>query len=114
MEYRSNKDHTSVVSNTESHLYSHERDKSLKLLNEFEELFNVTLCYGRTEPVSFTLKKSVKPYHGSPYPVQTLKKETIIKELNTLCKLRALEFKPASECVSPSFILPQADQTNDH
>ena len=54
--------------------------KSLELLKEFEELFDRTLGDWRTEPVSFELKEGAKPYHGRPYPVPKIRKETTIKE----------------------------------
>eukprot|EP00804_Cyclotella_cryptica_P025222 CCRYP_010335-RA/>CCRYP_010335-RA protein AED:0.59 eAED:0.59 QI:0/-1/0/1/-1/0/1/0/208 len=38
-------------------------------------------------------------------------KETIIKELNRLCELGVLEFQPASEWASPTFIIPKKDNT---
>ena len=64
-----------------------------------------------TEPVSFELKEGTKPYHGRPFPVQKSCKETAIKELNRLCDLGVLEFQPASEWASPSFIIPKKDNT---
>ncbi len=38
-------------------------------------------------------------------------KETIIKEVERLCKLGVLERQPASEWASPSFIIPKKDKT---
>eukprot|EP00804_Cyclotella_cryptica_P017164 CCRYP_003366-RA/>CCRYP_003366-RA protein AED:0.37 eAED:0.37 QI:0/0/0/1/0/0/2/0/106 len=38
-------------------------------------------------------------------------KETIIIELNRLCELGVLEFQPASEWASPTFIIPKIDNT---
>ncbi len=38
-------------------------------------------------------------------------KETIIKEVERLCKLGVLELQPASEWASPSFIIPKKDKT---
>ncbi len=40
-----------------------------------------------------------------------VQKETIIKEVERLCKLGVLEKQPASEWASPSFIIPQKDKT---
>jgi hypothetical protein len=77
---------------------------------EFEELFNGTLGDWKTEPDSFELKEGAKPYHGMPYPVPHICKKTI-RELNRLCELGVMEFQPASEWVSPSFIIPKTDQT---
>jgi hypothetical protein len=38
-------------------------------------------------------------------------KDTIIKEVERLCKLGVLERQPASEWALPSFILPKKDKT---
>eukprot|EP00804_Cyclotella_cryptica_P020627 CCRYP_003437-RA/>CCRYP_003437-RA protein AED:0.32 eAED:0.45 QI:0/0/0/1/0/0/2/0/227 len=65
----------------------------------------------KTNPVSLELKEGAKPYHGRPFPVPKIHKETIIKELNRLCELGVLEFQPASEWASPTFIIPKKDNT---
>ncbi len=41
----------------------------------------------------------------------TVHKETIIKEVERLCKLGVLERQPAPEWALPSFIIPKKDQT---
>jgi hypothetical protein len=38
-------------------------------------------------------------------------KDTIIEEVERLCKMGALEMQPASEWALPSFIIPQKDET---
>ncbi len=91
------------------YLSLHDKNKLLELLEEFEELFDRTLGDWKTGPVSFELKEGAKPYHGKPYPVLKIRKETTIKELNRLCKLGVMEFQPASEWVSSSFIIPKKD-----
>ena len=50
-------------------------------------------------------------YHGRPFPVPKSSKATTIKELKRLCDLGVLEFQPASEWASPSFIIPEKDNT---
>jgi hypothetical protein len=101
----------SVVSTNCTYLSLQDQNKLLKLLTEFEELFDGTLGDWKTEPVSFELKEGAKPYHGRPYPVPKSCKETTIKELNRLCDLGVLEFQPDSEWASPSFITPKKDGT---
>ena len=101
----------SVVSANCTHLSLLDQNKLLELLTEFEELFDGTLGDWNTEPVSFELKEGTKPYHGRPFPVPKSRKETTIKELNRLCDLGVLEFQPASEWASPSFIIPKKDNT---
>ena len=101
----------SVVSANCTHLSLQDQNKLLELLTEFEELFDGTLGDWNTEPVSFELKEGTKPYHGRPFPVPKSRKETTMKELNRLCELGVLEFQPASEWASPSFIIPKKDNT---
>ena len=101
----------SVVSTNCTHLSLQDQNKLLELLTEFEELFDGTLGDWNTEPVSFELKEGTKPYHGRPFPVPKSRKETTMKELNRLCELGVLEFQPASEWASPSFIIPKKDNT---
>jgi hypothetical protein len=43
--------------------------------------------------------------------VPKVHKETIKKEVERLCQLGVLERQPASECASPSFIIPKKDKT---
>ena len=61
--------------------------------------------------VSFELKEGATPYHGRPNPVPKMQKAVTIKELNRLCDLGVLEFQSTSEWASPSFIIPNTDQT---
>ena len=100
----------SVVSANCTHLSLQDQHKLLELLTEFEELFDGTLGDWNTKPVSYELKEGTKPYHGRPFPVPKSCKETTIKELNR-CDLGVLEFQPASEWASPSFIIPKKDNT---
>jgi hypothetical protein len=101
----------SVVSTNCTHLSLQDQNKLLELLIDFEELFDGTLGDWNTKPVSFELKEDTKPYHGRPFPVPKSCKETTIKVLNRLCDLGVLEFQPASEWASPSFIMPKKDYT---
>jgi hypothetical protein len=43
--------------------------------------------------------------------VLKIHKDTIIKEVERLCKLEVLERQPASEWALPSFIIPKEDRT---
>jgi hypothetical protein len=74
-------------------------------------LFDGTLGDWKTKPVSFQLKEGVSPYHGQAFPVPKVHKETIIKEVERLCKLGVLERQSASEWALPSFIIPKKDKT---
>ncbi len=57
------------------------------------------------------MEHKVIAYHGRPFPVSKKSKETTIKDLNRLCELGVLKFQPASEWVSPTFIIPKKDNT---
>ena len=100
-----------VVSANCIHLSLYDQTKLLELLTEYEELFDGTLGDWNTEPISFELKEGTKPYHGMPFPVPRLHKDTLIRELNRLCDLGVLEFQPASEWTSPSFTIPKKVNT---
>ena len=97
----------SVCSTNCTHLSLPDQNELMELLTEFEELFDGTLSDWNTEPVSFELKEGTKPFHGRPFPVPKSHNETTMKELNRLCELGVLEFQPASEWASPSFIIPK-------
>eukprot|EP00804_Cyclotella_cryptica_P017652 CCRYP_006766-RA/>CCRYP_006766-RA protein AED:0.67 eAED:0.49 QI:0/0/0/1/0/0/2/0/211 len=101
----------SVVDTNCPHLSLQDQNKLLELLRKYEDLFDGTLGDWNTEPVSFELKEGAKPYHGRAYPVPHSLKETLMKELKRLCDLGVLEWQPASEWASPSFIVPKKDQT---
>ena len=53
-----------IVENECSHLNPEEKLKLLKLLTDFEELFDGTLGDWNAEPVYFQLKEGSTPYHG--------------------------------------------------
>ena len=50
------------------------------LLMEYEDLFDGTLGDWKTEPVSFELNEGAKPYHGKPYLVPRIHKQTTRKK----------------------------------
>ena len=68
----------------------------LRVLTEFEDLFDGTLGDWKTEPISFNLKEGTKPYHGRASSIPKVHKETILKEIKRLIDLGVLEWKPAS------------------
>ena len=81
------------------HLSVPDQEKLLKLLTEFEDLFDGTLGDWDTEPVSLKLKAGAKPYHGRPFPTPKAHKETFKKEVQRLCELGVLKWQPESEWV---------------
>ena len=83
----------------------------LKLLTDFEPLFDGTLGAWKTTPVAFELKEGAKPYHGRTFPIPHFHKETIMKEIKRLCELGVLEWQLLSEWAAPSFIQAKKNGT---
>ena len=79
----------------------------IKLLTEFEDLFDGTLGDWDTEPVSFQLKEGSTPYHGRAYPIPQKHNAMVKTEVKRLCEIGVLEWQAASEWASPSFIQPK-------
>jgi hypothetical protein len=77
----------STVRDNCKHLSAGQQKKLLQLLKKYETLFEGTLGYWKTKPVSFQLKEGVSPYHDQAFPVPKIHKDTIIKEVARLCKL---------------------------
>jgi hypothetical protein len=100
----------SVVRDNFKHLSADQQKKVLQLLKKYELLFVGTLGDWKTKPVSYQLKEGVSPYHGRAFPVPKIHKDTIIKEVERLCKLGVLERQPASEWALPSFIIHKKDK----
>jgi hypothetical protein len=101
----------SVVRDNCKHLSADHQKKLLQLLRKYESLFDGTLGDWKTKPVSFQLKEGVSPYHGQAFPVPKIHKDTIIKEVERLCKLGVLERQPASEWASLLCIIPKKKKT---
>ncbi len=77
-----------------SHLTASDREKLLSVLHRFELLFDGTLGDWKLTPVSFELKKNMKPYHGRPYPIPHKHIAVLIKEIRQLCNIGVLEWQP--------------------
>jgi hypothetical protein len=94
----------SIVRDNCKHLSANQQKKLLQLLKKCESLFDGTLGDWNTKLVSFQLREEVSPYHGQAFTVLKIHKDTIIKEVERLCKLGVLERQCASEWALPSFI----------
>jgi hypothetical protein len=53
-----------------NHLSATEREKLLKLLQEFDDLFDGTLGDWDCNLVLLQRKEGAQPYHGRPFPIQ--------------------------------------------
>jgi hypothetical protein len=80
----------SIVRDNCNHLSADQQKMILQLLKKYELLFDGTLGDWKTKPVSFQLKEGVSPYHGRAFPVPKIHKDTIMKEVERLCKLGPL------------------------
>jgi hypothetical protein len=88
-----------------------DQEKLLKLLTEFEDLFDGTLGDWDTEPVSSKLKEGATPYHGRLFPTPKVHQPTLKNEVKRICMLGVLKWQPESKWASPSFIVLKQDQT---
>ena len=70
-------------------------------------MFDGTLGDWKGKSVNFELKPGAKPYHGRPFPVPQLHKDTIKKEVERLVEIGVLKPIQESERASSSFIIPK-------
>ena len=83
----------------------------MKLLREFETLFDGTLGDWDTEPIHLRLKPGATPIHGRPFPIPRIHLETLKKEVAQLEEIGVLKRQPDSEWASPTFIIPKKNKT---
>ena len=93
-----------------NHLSATEKNKLLKLLQEFEELFDGTLGDWDCNLVLLQLKEGAQPYHGRPFPIPKKHVETLKNEIQRLCDLGVLKWQADSEWALPTFIIPKKQQ----
>jgi hypothetical protein len=100
-----------IIRENRSHLTASDREKLLSVLLKFKPLFDGTLGDWKLPPVSFELKKGMKPYHGRPYPILHKHKVILMGKNKWLCNIGVLEWQPSLQWASPTFIIPQKDST---
>ena len=88
-----------------------QKHELLKLLKEFEELFDGTLGTWNTEPVHIELKADAKPINSRYYPVPHINKQTFKNELKRLVEIGVLEPVSETQWGSPVFIIPKKEGT---
>ena len=96
-----------IVAENCTHLSSQQQSHLIKLLMEFEDLFDGTLGDWKTDPVGLELKEGAKPYHGRAYPVPQVHLGTLKREIKRLCDLGVLKKQPDSPWAAPTFIIPK-------
>ncbi len=104
----------SIVKSNCAHLSTSHCNSLLALLLKCEELLFGMLSdckLGKLPPVSFELKEIVKSYHGRPYPIRKIHKDTLIKKIDCMLVIGVLKWQPLSKWASPSFIIPKKDLT---
>ena len=89
------------------HLEDNQKEELLQLLKKYEDLFDGTLGNWKTLPVHFELKEGAKPFHGRPFPVPRIHRETLKREIDRMVKLGILKWEGESEWAFPSFIIPK-------
>ncbi len=85
-----------VIRENRSHQSASDREKPLSVLLRFESLFDGTLGDWKLPPVSFELKKGIKPNHGKPFSIPHKRKAVLMKEIKPLCNIGVLEWQPSS------------------
>jgi hypothetical protein len=100
-----------IIQENCAHLSTSQRNKLLKLLLEYEEMFDGTLGDWQDEPVGFTLKPGATPYHGRSFPIPRIHLDTLKKEVERLVEIGVLKKQPRSEWASPTFIIPKSNGT---
>ena len=83
----------------------------MRLLRKYECLFDGTLGDWKTSPVKFRLKPGAKPFHGRPFPIPRVHRETLKKEVERMVKLGILKWEGESNWAFPSFIIPKSNQS---
>ena len=99
------------VAKSNSHLSNDEREKLLKLLKQYETLFDGTLGRWRGGEYDIELKENAQPYHARSFPVPKIHEETLKTELQRLCSIGVLKKVNRSEWAAPIFIIPKKNGT---
>ena len=100
-----------VVNDNCPHLNRAGKQKLLKLLRDFEQLFDGTLGDWKTEPAHLELKENISPFHGRAYQVPRIHRDTLRKEVDRLVQLGVLKLENDSQWASPTFIVPKKQGT---
>jgi hypothetical protein len=103
-------DIASYISKTCKHLTNRQQQQLIKLLLEYEILFNRTLGDWHTKPVGMKLKPGAKAYHGRPFPIPHVHLKVLKREVKRLVELGVLIKQPDSEWGSPTFIIPKKNK----
>ncbi len=96
-----------IVNKKCKHLTSDQQSQLLKLLTQYESLFDGTLSDWNISPVHLELKEVITPFHSRAFPVPHIHKDKLRKEVDRLEKLGVLKWGGQYEWASPTFIIPK-------
>ncbi len=100
-----------VVKNNCTHQNAPEQSSLLKLLQDFEELFDRTLGDWDCELVSLQLQEGAQPYDGQPFPIPKQHLDVTKKQIQRICNLGVLQWQADSEWAPSTFMIPKKDNT---
>ena len=100
-----------VVEDNCPHLSVAEMKSLLRVLLKYKSMFQGTLGQWNGDEVHFDLKPDATPWHGRPYPVPRVHRDTVRKEVDRLVSIDVLEPVQDSEWGSPSFIIAKSNGT---
>jgi hypothetical protein len=92
-----------------TYLSQKERAALLKLLINYEDLFDGTLGTWNGPEIEIRLKKDKIPYFSRPFPVPQIHEKTFKIEIDRLVKIGVLAWTHAQDWAAPTFILPKKD-----
>ena len=101
----------SYITKTCKHLTNCQQQQLIKLLLEYEILFDRTLGDWRTK-LSIKLKLGAKAYHRRPFPIPHVHLKVLKREVKRLVELGVLIKQPDLEWGSPMFIIPKKNEQN--
>ena len=99
------------VADNANQMNAEERIQLLRLLGDFEDLFDGTLGDWDTDPVNMEINPGSKPFNSKYYPVPRLNKGAFCKELKLLAKIVVLTPVHQSQYGTPIFIIPKKEGT---
>ena len=88
-----------------------DRQAIFHMLKKYEHLFNGELGRLKGPPHTVHLKDKINPYHGKPYKIPQIYKETLKAEEERLVKIGVLKRVNHSEWAAPCFIIPKKDHS---
>ena len=92
-----------------THLEYEERTQLLRLLKDFEDLFDGTIGDWDIEPVNLELNPNYKMFNCKYYLVPIINKDTFCKYLYLLMKIGVLTLVQQSQYGTPVFIIPKKE-----